>query len=67
MKIEYKYLKDKKCRKFRDHCLYAGEYRDAAESKCNLKYSAPNKIYIDFNDESTCDYHYIIKELAEEI
>ena len=32
-----KYLKDKKYIKVRDHCYYAGKYRDAAHSICNLK------------------------------
>ena len=40
-KFENKYLKDKKYRKVRDHCHYAGEYRGAAHGICNLKYSVP--------------------------
>ena len=40
-KLENKHLKDKKYRKVRDHCHYAGEYRGAARSICNLKYSVP--------------------------
>ena len=28
----------------RDHCHYTGEYKDAAHSICNLKYSVPNEI-----------------------
>ena len=44
-KFENKYLKDKKCR---DHCHYTGEYRGAAHSICNLKYSVPKKIPIVF-------------------
>ena len=35
------YLIDKKVT---DHCHYAGEYRGAAHSICNLKYSVPKKL-----------------------
>ena len=59
-------MKDKKCRKVRDHCHYTGEYRGATHSICNLKYSEPNKIPIVFHNGSNYDYHLIIKELAEE-
>ena len=38
-KFENKYLKDKKCPKVRD----IGEYRGAAHSMCNVKYSEPKK------------------------
>ena len=65
-KFENEYLKDKKYFKVRDHCLYTGEYKGAAHSICNLKYSVPKKIPIVFNNESNYDYHFIIKELAEE-
>ena len=61
-----KYLKDKKYCKVRDHCHYTGEYRGAAHSLCNLKYSVPKKIPIAFHNGSNYDYHFIIKELAEE-
>ena len=40
-KFENKYLKDKKYRKVRDHCHYAGEYKGAAHSLYDLKYSVP--------------------------
>ena len=63
---ENKYLKDKKYRKVRHHCHYAGEFRGAAHSICNLKYSVPKKIPIVFHNGSNYDYHFIIKELAEE-
>ena len=54
-KFENKYLNDRKYRKVSDHCHYTGEYKSAAHSICNLKYSVPD-----------CDYHFIIKQLAEE-
>ena len=66
-KFENKDLKDKKCRKVRDHCHYTGEYRCAAHSMCNLKYSVPKKILIAFHNGSNYDSHFIIKELAEEL
>ena len=39
-KFENEHLKDKKYRKVRDHFHYTGEYSGAAQSICNLKYSA---------------------------
>ena len=63
-KFENKYLKAKKCRNVSDHCRYTGEYRGAAHSICNLKYSVP-KIPIVFHNGSNYGYYFIIKELAE--
>ena len=63
-KIENKYLK-KKNRKVRDHCHYTGQYRGAAHSICNLKYSVPKKIPTVFHNVSNYDYHFIIKKLGE--
>ena len=65
-KFENKYFKDKKYPKVRDDCHYTGEYRSAAHTTCNLKYSVPKKIPIVFHNGSNYDYHLIIKELAEE-
>ena len=48
-KFQNKYLKDKKYRKFRDHCHYIGKYRGATHSICNLKYSVPKKFPIVFS------------------
>ena len=45
----------------RDHCYYTGEYRDAAYSRCNLKYSVPKNIPILYHNGSNYDYHFIIK------
>ena len=60
-------MKDKKYLKFRDQCYYTGEYRRAVQIICNLKYSVPKKkIPIVFHNGYNHDYHFIIKELAEE-
>ena len=66
-KFENKYLKDKKYRKVRDHCHYTGEYRGAAHSICNLKYSVPKEVPLVFDNGSNYDYRFIIIELAEEL
>ena len=57
---------DKKFHKVRGYCHYTEEYRGAAHSIYNLKYSVPKKISIAFHNRSNNDYHFIIKELAEE-
>ena len=44
-KLENKYPKDKKYRKVWDHYHYAGEYRTAVHSICNLKYIAQKNCY----------------------
>ena len=59
-------MKDEKYRKVKDHCHYTGKYRGLAHSICNLEYSVPKKIPIVFHKESNYNYHFIIKELAEE-
>ena len=58
-------MKDKCYHKVRDKCHYIGEYRGAAHSLCNLRYSVPKKIPMVFHNGLNCDYHFIIKELAE--
>ena len=59
-------MKDKKYRKVRDHCRYTGEYNGAAHSICNLKYSVTKRIPKVFHNGSNYDYHFVIKELAQE-
>ena len=59
-------MKDKKYYKVRYHCHYTGEYRGAAHSICNSKYSVPTRIPIVFHNGFNYDYRLIIKELAEE-
>ena len=51
-KCDNKYLEDEKYRTVRDHCHYTGEYRGAAHSICNLKYSVPGKIPTVFHDQT---------------
>ena len=65
-KFENKYLKIKKYHKVTDYHHYAGEYRDAVQSICSLKYSVPKNKFIVFDNGSNYDYHFIRKELAEE-
>ena len=45
-------MKDKIYCNARKHCHYTGEYRDAANKICNLKYSVPKKVPIVFNNGS---------------
>ena len=52
--------------KVKDHCHYTGKYRCAAHDICNLRYKIPKEIPVVFHNGSTNDYHFILKELAEE-
>ena len=52
--------------KVRDHCHYTRKFRGAAHSICNLRYKVPKIIPIVFHNGSTYDYHFIIKQLAED-
>ena len=56
----------KKYHKVRDHCHYTGKYRGAAHNICNLRYKIPKEIPVVFHNGCKYDYHFIIKELAEE-
>ena len=64
--FEDRYAKDKKYLKVRDHYHYIGEYRGAAHRICNVKFSVPDEILVAFHNGSNYDYHFIIKEEAEE-
>ena len=57
---------NKKYHKVKDHCHYTGKYRGAAHDICNLRYKIPKEIPVVLHNGSTYDYHFIIKELAEE-
>ena len=65
------YICQEKCHiykycKVRDQCHYTGECRGAAHSLCNLKYILRKEIPVVFHNSHNYDYHFIIKELAEE-
>ena len=49
-----------------DHCHYTEKFRGAAHSICNLNYKVPQEIPLKIHNGSKYDYHFIIKELAEE-
>ena len=64
--FEDKHAKVKKYCKVIDHCHYTGECRGATHSISNLKYSVPKEISAVFHNKSNYEYHFIIKEQAEE-
>ena len=57
---------DKIYHKVKDHCHCTGKYRGAPHDICNLRYKIPKEIPVVFHNGSTYDYHFIIKNLAEE-
>ena len=61
-----KFAKDKSYRKVRDYCHYTGKQRGAAHSICNLTFSVSNETPAEFCNGSNYDYHFIIKELANQ-
>ena len=58
------FANDKNYQKVRDHCHFAGNYRGAAHSICNLRFHMPNEIPLVFHNVSNYNYDVIIKELA---
>ena len=57
---------NKKYHKVKDECHYTGKYRGAAHDICNLRYKISKEIPVVFQNGSTYDYHFIIRELSEE-
>ena len=57
---------NKKYHKVKDHCHYTGKYKGTAHDICNLRYKISKEIPLVFHDGSTYDYHFIIRQLAEE-
>ena len=52
-------------KKVQDHCHYAGKFRGAAHSKCNLNYSVQKEIPVTIHNAGY-DTHFIINQLAIE-
>ena len=52
--------------KVRDDCHCTGKFRGAAHSICNLRCKVPQEISVKIHNGSNYDYHFIIRELAEE-
>ena len=52
--------------KVRDHYHYTEKFRGPAHSNCNLRYTVQREIPVIIHNGSKYDYHFIIKELAEE-
>ena len=65
-KEEFEDTADKNYHRVRNYCHYTGKYRCSSKSICNLRYKIPKEIPLDFHNGSNNDYHFIIKELAEE-
>ena len=61
-----KFTKDKKYQKVRDHPYFTSKNRGAAHTVCNLRFNVSNEILVAFHNESNYDYHFVIKELANE-
>ena len=60
-KLKMNMLQIKKYRKFREHCHYTGENKDAAHSTWNFKYSVPKEILIVFHNRSNFYFDFIKK------
>ena len=61
-----KFVNDTNYRIVRDHYHFTGKYRGATHSICSLKFNVPSEIPEVFHNGSNYDYHFIIKELANE-
>ena len=53
-------------RKVRDHCHDKGKSRVTTHSTCNLKFNVYYEMHLVFHNRLNYDYHFVIKELANE-
>ena len=59
-------IKFKLYKKVKDQCHYTQKFRGAAHSIYNLNYKVPQEIPVKIYNGSKYDYHFIVKQLAEE-
>ena len=64
--LKIKMLMTKKYFNVKEYCHYTGEYRGAAHSICNLKFSLRKEILVAFHNKSNYDYCFNIKQPGEE-
>ena len=60
------FARNKNYQKVRDHCNFTSKYIGVAHSICNLRFNVSNGIPVVFHNGSNCNYHFIIKGLANE-
>ena len=65
-RILKKLNKSKNYRNVRDHCYFTGKYRGVVHSICHSKFNVIDEIPEVFHNGSNYDYHFIIKELANQ-
>ena len=58
---------NKKYHKIRNHCHYTGKYKGAAHNIFSLRYKTPKEMPVVSHKGSTYDYHFIIKDLVENL
>ena len=58
--------KDETNRRVWQNGHFTGKFRVAAHSICNLRYKTPNEVQMVFHNGFNYEYHFIIKDLAEE-
>ena len=62
-KVTHKLAKDKFHGQVRDRYHFTGKCRGRAHSIYNLRFNIPN-VPVVFHNGSNCDYHFIMKQLA---
>ena len=65
-KVLEMFANDKSYGKVSDRCLYASKYRGTTHRILNLKINVPNEFPGVSYNNSNYDYHFIIKELAND-